>query len=179
MWEIGTRNEERGTRRKERGNGEQRKGKGTEGRGKRNTETGKREGGQNNDKTRSTEDIKSSKTHGLNACHPLVFDLKPPKVAEETPKSLQRSPKRPPRGPNRSPRDLQNAPKTILKDKKSNFQKSMNVSAKLNVFEVRRVILGVQNRPQEAPREDKKQLRRRYNNKRRKEGQQGRQKDAI
>ena len=82
---------------------------------------------QKNDKTRSTEDIKSSKTHGLNACHPLVFDLKPPKAAEETPKSPQRSPKTPPRGPKRSSKDSQNAPKTILKDKKSIFQKSMNI----------------------------------------------------
>jgi len=55
----------------------------------------------------------------------------------------------------------------------------MNVSAKINVFEVRRVILGVQNRPQEAPKEDKKQLRRKYNNKKRKEGQQGRQQETI
>ena len=86
----------------------------------------------------------------------MVFDLKPPKGAEETPKSLQRSPKRPLRGPKRSPRDFQNAPKFIFEYKKSIFQKSMNVSARIKVFEVRRVILEVQNRPQQAPRDDKK-----------------------
>ena len=83
-----------------------------------------------------------------------------------------RSPKRPPRGPKSSPRDLQNAPKTILNDKKCIFQNSMNVSAKIKVFEVRRVILGVENRPQEAPRDDKKQLRRTLNKKMQPEGQQ-------
>ena len=66
-----------------------------------------------NDKTRSTEDIKSSKTHGLNACHPSMFDLKPPKVAEETPKSLQRSPKRPPRDPQEDPKGAQETSKTL------------------------------------------------------------------
>ena len=71
-----------------------------------------------NDKTRTTEDIKSSKTHRLNACHPFVLDQKPPKVAQETPKSLQRSPKRPTRGPQSSPRDLQHAPKTIMDENK-------------------------------------------------------------
>ena len=93
--------------------------------------------------------------------------------------SPKRSPKRPPRAPKRSPRELQNALKTIIVSKTSVFQKSMNVSAKINVFEVRKVILGAQNRPQEAPREDKKRLRRSLNNKRREEGQQGRQKETI
>ena len=101
-----------------------------------------------------------------------MLDRKPPKVAQETPKSFQRSPKRPPRGPKRSPRDFRNASKTILKDNKSILQKSMNVLTKIKVFEVRRVILGVQNRPQEAPREDKQQLRRTLNKKMQQEGQQ-------
>ena len=113
---------------------------------------------ENNNKTRSTKDIKSSKTHELNACHPLVFDLKPPKVAEKTPKSLQRSPKRPPRGPKRCPRDLQNAPKTILEYKKSICQKSMIVFAKIKVFEFRRVILVAYNRPRGTRRRAKDDL---------------------
>ena len=95
----------------------------------------------------------------------------PPQVAQETPK-------RPPKGPQTSPRDFQNAPKTTLKDKKSVFQKSMNVLARIEVFEVRRVILEVQNRPREAPRENKKQLQKISNNKRREEGQQERQKET-
>ena len=69
--------------------------------------------------------------------------------------SPQRSPKRPPRAPKRSPKELQNDFKTILTNKKSIFQKIMNVSAKTKVFEVLKVILEVQNRPKEAPREDK------------------------
>ena len=44
---------------------------------------------------------------------------------------------------------------------------------------VRKIILDTQNRPEETPGEEKQRLRRRYNNKRGEEGQQGRQKDAI
>ena len=89
------------------------------------------------------------------------------------------APKRPPRAPKRSPRGPQNALKTIFVSKTLIFQKSMNVLAKIKVFEVRKVILGAQNRPQEAPREDKKRLRIRYNNKRREEGQQGQEKETM
>ena len=64
--------------------------------------------------------------------------------------SPQRSPKRPPRAPKRSPRELYNAHKTIFKDKTMIFQKSMNLSAKIKVSEVRMVILEAQNRPEEA-----------------------------
>ena len=91
----------------------------------------------------------------------------------------KRAPKRPPRAPKRSPRELQNALKTIFVYKKSIFQQSSNVWARIKVFEVPKVILEVQNRPQEAPRENKHQLQKASNNKRREEGQQERQKDAT
>ena len=55
----------------------------------------------------------------------------------EWPKGSQETPKRPPRAPKRNPREAQEADKTISKDKTSIFQKSMNVCAKINVFEGR------------------------------------------
>ena len=91
----------------------------------------------------------------------------------------KKAPKRPPRAPERSPRELQNALKIIFVYKKSIFQKSSNVSARITVFEVPKVILEVQNRPQEAPRENKKQHQKTSNNKRREEGQQERQKETT
>ena len=91
----------------------------------------------------------------------------------------KRAPKRPPRAPERSPRELQNALKTIFVYKKSIFQTSSNVSARIKVFEVRKVILEVPNRPQEAPRENNKQHQNTSNNKRQEEGQQERQKETT
>ena len=73
----------------------------------------------------------------------------------------------------------QNALKTIFRSKTLTFQNSSNVLAKTNVFEVRKVILGAQNRPEEIPRKDPKSLRRSLNNKRREEGQQNDKKEAT
>ena len=94
---------------------------------------------------RSREAIKSSKTN-------LRLDLEPPKGSQVTPK-------KPPRAPKRSPTQLQNGLTNIFKDKKPIFQKSMNVSAEIHVFEVPKVIFGAQNRPKEPPKEYKYQLR--------------------
>ena len=98
---------------------------------------------------RSREAIKSSKSN-------LRLDLEPPKGSQVTPK-------RPPRAPKRSPRDLQNGLTNIFNDKKPIFQKSMTVSVEIHFFEVPKVIFGGQNRPQEAPRGDKKQQRKNRN----------------
>ena len=69
-----------------------------------------------------------------------------------------------------SQNDAKRAPnvvKTIVGSKTLIVQNSSNVSAKLNVFEGQRVILGAKNQPREAPRrekeapeEDKESLRR-------------------
>ena len=94
---------------------------------------------------RSREAIKSSKTN-------LRLDLEPPKGSQVTPK-------RPPRAPKRSPRELQNGLTNIFKDKKPIFQKPIGVSAEIHLLEVPKVIFGVQNRPEECPKECKYQLR--------------------
>ena len=70
-------------------------------------------------------------------------------------------PKRPPRAPKRNPREPQNALKTIFGSKTLTFQNSLFSQSEINVLEGRRAILGSQNRPEEAPREDKQRLRRR------------------
>ena len=94
---------------------------------------------------RSREAIKSSKSN-------LRLDLEPPKGSQVTPK-------RPPRAPKMSPRDLQNGFTNIFKDKNTIFQKTTNVSAEIHLFEVPKVIFGVQNRPRGPPKEYKYQLR--------------------
>ena len=101
---------------------------------------------------RSREAIKSSKSN-------LRLDLEPPKGSQVTPK-------RPPRAPKRSPRDLQNGLTNIFKGKTPIIQKSTTVSAEIHFFEVPKVIFGGQNRPQEAPRGDKKQQRKKQKQKR-------------
>ena len=78
----------------------------------------------------------------------------------EAPKSSQEPPKSPPRAPKRSPREPQNAFKTIFGSKTLIFQKCKDSNNKINIFEGWRVSLGAQNRPQEAPRGDKKRHRR-------------------
>ena len=49
-----------------------------------------------NDKTRSTADIKSSKTHLPNAWQSFWVDLESQKGSQETPKSARKEPKRAP-----------------------------------------------------------------------------------
>ena len=57
------------------------------------------------------------------------------------------------------------------------FQKSSSRPHKINIFEGRKVGLGAQNRPQEAPKGDKKRYRKKKIEKRRKEEHQERQKE--
>ena len=70
---------------------------------------------------------------------------------------LQNTQKEPPRDPQnhpkRGPREPQNDCKTIF------GSKTLYSYSKINIFEGGRVSLGVQNRPQEAPRGDKKRHR--------------------
>ena len=57
------------------------------------------------------------------------------------------------------------------------FQKSSSRHHKINIFEGRKVSLGAQNRPQEAPKGDKKRYRKKKIENRRKEDHQERQKE--
>ena len=57
------------------------------------------------------------------------------------------------------------------------FQKSSSRLHKIKVFEGRKVSLGAQNRPQEAPKGDKKRYRKKKIENRRKEEHQERQKE--
>ena len=57
------------------------------------------------------------------------------------------------------------------------FQKSSSRPHKINIFEGRKVSLGAQNRPQEAPKGDKKRYRKKKIEKRRKEEHHERQKE--
>ena len=57
------------------------------------------------------------------------------------------------------------------------FQKSSSRPHKINIFEGRKVSLGAQNRPQEAPKGDKKRYRKTKNEKKGKEEHQERQKE--
>ena len=102
---------------------------------------------------------------------------RPSLVDLEAPKSSQEPPKNPPRAPKRRPREPQNALKTIFGSKMMIFQKSSSRPHKINIFEGRKVSLGAQNRPQEAPRGDKKRHRKKKKEKRRKQEPQGRQKE--
>ena len=95
----------------------------------------------------------------------------------EAPKSSQEPPKNPPRAPKRRPREPQNAFKTIFGSKMMIFQKSSSRLHKINIFEGRKVSLGAQNRPQEAPRGDKKRYRKKKIENGRKEEHQERQKE--
>ena len=101
---------------------------------------------------------------------------RPSLVDLEAPKSSQEPPKSPPRAPKRSPREPQNAFKTIFGSKTLIFQKCKDSFHKTNIFEGGRVSLGAQNRPQEAPRRDKKRHRKKKKEKRRKKEHQERQK---
>ena len=102
---------------------------------------------------------------------------RPSLVDLEAPKSSQEPPKNPPRAPTRRPREPQNAFKTIFGSKMMIFQKSSSRPHKINIFEGRKVSLGAQNRPQEAPRRDKKRHRKKKIENRRKEEYQERQKE--
>ena len=95
----------------------------------------------------------------------------------EAPKSSQEPPKNPPRAPKRRPREPQNALKTIFGSKMMIFQKSFSRHYKIIIFEGRKVSLGAQNRPQEAPKGDKKRSRKKKIENRRKEEHQERQKE--
>ena len=53
-----------------------------------------------------------------------------------------------------SPRELHNAVKTSFVSQTLIYQQSMNAGYEIKVFEVRKVILEFQTRPQEAPREN-------------------------
>ena len=57
------------------------------------------------------------------------------------------------------------------------FEKSSSRPHKINIFEGRKVSLGAQNRPQEAPKGDKKRYRKKKKENRRKEDHQERQKE--
>ena len=57
------------------------------------------------------------------------------------------------------------------------FQKSSSRPHKINIFEGRKVSLGVQNKPQEAPEGDKKRYRKKKIENRRKEDHQERQQE--
>ena len=57
------------------------------------------------------------------------------------------------------------------------FQKSSSRLHKINIFEGRKVSLGAQNRPQEAPKGDKKRYRKKKIENRRTEDNQERQKE--
>ena len=57
------------------------------------------------------------------------------------------------------------------------FQKSSSRFHKINIFEGRKVSLGAQNRPQEAPKGDKKRSRKKKIGNHRKEDHQERQKE--
>ena len=85
---------------------------------------------------------------------------KPPRDPQGHPRGAQKAPKRPSRTPKRGPRETQDALKTIFGSKTPIFQKSSSCRSEIMVFEGKRVRLGGQNRPQEAPRGDKKRHRR-------------------
>ena len=84
---------------------------------------------------------------------------RPSLVDPEARRSSQETPRRAPRAPQRRPREPQNALKTIFGSKMKLFQKSSSRFHKIIVFEGRKVSLGAQNRPQEAPRGDQKRHR--------------------
>ena len=102
---------------------------------------------------------------------------RPSLVDPEARRSSQETPRRAPRAPKRRPREPQNAFKTIFGSKMMIFQKSSSRFHKINIFEGRKVSLGAQNRPQEAPKGDKKRYRKKKIENRRKEDHQERQKE--
>ena len=102
---------------------------------------------------------------------------RPSLVDPEARRSSQETPRRAPRAPKRRPREPQNAFKTIFGSKMVIFQKSSSRFHKINIFEGRKVSLGAQNRPQEAPKGDKKRYRKKKIENRRKEDHQERQKE--
>ena len=95
----------------------------------------------------------------------------------EPPKSTSSATRKAPTTPKRKPREPQNAFKTIFGSKVMVFQKSSSRLHKINIFEGRKVSLGAQNRPQEAPKGDKKRYRKKKIENRRKEDHQERQKE--
>ena len=102
---------------------------------------------------------------------------RPSLIDSEARRSSQETPRRGPRAPKRRPREPQNAFKTIFGSKMKIFQKSSSRFHKINIFEGRKVSLGAQNRPQEAPKADKKRYRKKKIENRRKEEHQEREKE--
>ena len=102
---------------------------------------------------------------------------RPSLVDPEARRSSQETPRRAPRAPKRRPREPQNAFKTIFGSKMMIFQKSSSRFHNINIFEGRKVSLGAQNRPQEAPKGDKKRYRKKKIENQRKEDHQERQKE--
>ena len=98
-------------------------------------------------------------------------------VDPEARRNSQETPRRAPRAPKTKPREPQNAFKTIFGSKMLIFQKSSCRHHKTIIFEGRRVGLGPQNRPQEAPKGDKKLYRKKKIENQRKEEHQERQKE--
>ena len=102
------------------------------------------------------------------------------KTKLEAPFGRSRNPREPPRDPknsNKSQREPQTASQTIFGSKMMIFQKPSSRPHKTNIFEGRKVSLGAQNRPQEAPRRDKKRHRKKKKERRRKKEHQERQKE--
>ena len=98
---------------------------------------------------------------------------RPSLVDLDAPKSSQEPRKNPPRAPKRRPGEPQNAFKTIFGSKMIIFQKSSSRRSEIKVFEGRKVSLGAQNRPQEAPRGDKKRHRKKNMEKKQKKSSGG------
>jgi len=89
------------------------------------------------------------------------------------------APKGRPRDPQERQKGAQESSKTLSRQSLNKKNRYFKNQSKIVVFEVPRVILGAENRPQEAPRDDQKQFRRSLNNKRREEGRQERQKETT
>ena len=77
-------------------------------------------------------------------------------------KGTKRAPKKPPRAPKTSPREPQNTIKSIFRSQTLIFHKSSSRRSEIKVFEGGRDSLGAQNRQEEAPREGKQRLERRW-----------------
>ena len=94
-----------------------------------------------------------------------------------SPKELPRAPREPPKS---SQKEAERAPKRFQNHhwiENDDFSKSSSRIHKINIFEGRKVSLGAQNRPQEAPRRDKKRHRKKKKEQRRKKEHQERQKE--
>ena len=87
-----------------------------------------------------------------------MVDFEAPQISQEPPKSSQKEPER-------APKRFQNH----LWIENDDLSKIEPRRSEIKIFEGRRVSLGAQNQPQEAPKEDEKRHRKNKHEKKRKE----------